>query len=96
MRQVYSDLRRPAVKFYLVGSSSGNRPSALSLAALDDALTYDKPEALPFDARHGLGAALLEAGRATMLPSVYREELGRPSAQRLVAARASEGARGPG
>ncbi len=31
---------------------------------LDDELEYDEPEPLPFPARHWLGAALLEAGRA--------------------------------
>jgi tetratricopeptide (TPR) repeat protein len=43
--------------------------------ALDDALTYDEPEALPFDARHWLGAALLEAKRYDAAARVYREEL---------------------
>jgi tetratricopeptide (TPR) repeat protein len=43
--------------------------------ALDDSLTYDEPEPLPFDARHWLGAALLEARRYADAERVYREEL---------------------
>ena len=42
---------------------------------LDDALMYDEPEPLPFDARHFLGAALLEARRFADAERVYREEL---------------------
>ena len=42
---------------------------------LEDALTYDEPEPLPFAARHWLGAALLEAGRYADAERVYREEL---------------------
>jgi hypothetical protein len=42
---------------------------------LEDALTYDEPEPLPFAARHWLGAALLEAKRYTDAERVYREEL---------------------
>src|SRR5262245_50358881 len=41
--------------------------------ALDDSLTYDEPEALPFDARHWLGAALLDAKRFAEAEKVYRE-----------------------
>jgi tetratricopeptide (TPR) repeat protein len=44
--------------------------------ALEDALTYDEPEPLPFAARHWLGAALLEAQRHADAERVYREELG--------------------
>jgi hypothetical protein len=33
-------------------------------AEIEDRLNYDKPETLPFAARHRLGAAELEAGRA--------------------------------
>jgi tetratricopeptide (TPR) repeat protein len=43
--------------------------------ALEDALTYDEPEPLPFAARHWLGAALLEAKRYADAERVYREEL---------------------
>ena len=42
---------------------------------LEDSLTYDEPEPLPFAARHWLGAALLEAGRYADAERVYREEL---------------------
>lgn len=41
----------------------------------DDALMYDEPEPLPFDARHWLGAALLEAERYAEAEQVYRMEL---------------------
>jgi tetratricopeptide (TPR) repeat protein len=44
-------------------------------AELEDALTYDEPEPLPFAARHWLGAALLEAQRYSDAERVYREEL---------------------
>ena len=57
----------------------GDLPAAIKLfeqaAALDDGLAYDEPEALPFDARHWLGAALLEAGHHNAAERVYREEL---------------------
>lgn len=42
---------------------------------LEDALTYDEPEPLPFAARHWLGAVLLEAERYADAERVYREEL---------------------
>ncbi len=44
-------------------------------ATLEDELIYDEPEALPFAARHWLGAALLEAERYAEAERVYREEL---------------------
>ena len=43
--------------------------------ALEDSLTYDEPEPLPFSARHWLGAHLLEAGRPADAERVYRAEL---------------------
>lgn len=43
--------------------------------ALEDQLTYDEPEPLPFAARDFLGAALLEAGRAADAERVYRDAL---------------------
>ena len=43
--------------------------------ALEDALTYDEPEPLPFAARDWLGAALLDAGRAADAERVYRAAL---------------------
>src|SRR5262249_16430282 len=43
--------------------SAGNLPAAIGAferaVERQDATTYDEPEALPFDARHWLGAALL-------------------------------------
>jgi tetratricopeptide (TPR) repeat protein len=42
---------------------------------LEDGLTYDEPEPLPFAARDWLGAALLEAGRAGEAERVYRAAL---------------------
>ena len=42
---------------------------------LEDSLTYDEPEPLPFGARHWLGALLLEANRAADAEAVYRAEL---------------------
>ncbi len=41
----------------------------------EDALTYDEPADWPYPVRHWLGAALLEAGRASEAESVYREDL---------------------
>ncbi len=43
--------------------------------ALDDGLEIDEPEPLPFPARHWLGAALLDAGRAADAERVYRDDL---------------------
>ena len=42
---------------------------------VNDGLAYAEPEALNFSARHWLGAALLEAGRAEEAEEVYRAEL---------------------
>jgi tetratricopeptide (TPR) repeat protein len=42
---------------------------------IEDGLAYDEPEALPFAARHWLGAALLDAKRYADAERVYREEL---------------------
>jgi tetratricopeptide (TPR) repeat protein len=59
--------------------TSGDLPAAIGAferaAAAEDELTYDEPEALPFAARHWLGAALLEAKRYEDAERVYREEL---------------------
>jgi tetratricopeptide (TPR) repeat protein len=43
--------------------------------ALEDELRYDEPEPLNFSARHWLGAALLELGRADEAEAVYRAAL---------------------
>ena len=42
---------------------------------VEDQIGYDEPEALPFAARHWLGAALMEAGRFGEAEEAYREEL---------------------
>jgi hypothetical protein len=36
-------------------------------------MDYDEPEPLPFAARHWLGAALIEAGRAAEAEEHYRD-----------------------
>jgi tetratricopeptide (TPR) repeat protein len=46
-----------------------------SAAKIEDELTYDEPEPLPFSPRHWLGAALLEAKRHADAERVYREDL---------------------
>ena len=43
--------------------------------AMEDGLRYDEPEPLNFSARHWLGAALLELGRAEEAEAVYRAAL---------------------
>ncbi len=45
--------------------------------AIEDTLTYNEPADWPYPARHWLGAALLEAGRAAEAENVYREDLRR-------------------
>jgi tetratricopeptide (TPR) repeat protein len=59
--------------------SGGDMSAALKAfekaVELEDALTYDEPEPLPFAARHWLGAALLETQRYSDAERVYREEL---------------------
>ncbi len=57
------------------GDLSGAIAAFERAAAIEDELAYDEPEALPFAARHWLGAALLEAKRYTDAERVYREEL---------------------
>lgn len=44
-------------------------------AEVEDSMDYDEPEPLPFAARHWLGAALLETGRAADAEREYRIEL---------------------
>jgi tetratricopeptide (TPR) repeat protein len=59
--------------------ANGDLPKAIAAfergVERQDATTYDEPEALPFDARHWLGAALLEAKRYADAERVYRDEL---------------------
>ena len=58
---------------------SGDLPAAIAslerAVQFDDALVYDEPQPLPFDARHFLGAALLEAHWYGDAEVVYRKEL---------------------
>ena len=58
---------------------AGDLPGAITVfeqaVAIEDQLGYDEPEALPFAARHWLGAALLEARRHADAERVYKEEL---------------------
>jgi tetratricopeptide (TPR) repeat protein len=59
--------------------NAGDLPGAIKMfeqaASIEDRLGYDEPEALPFAARHWLGAALLEAKRYGDAERVYKEEL---------------------
>ena len=59
--------------------NAGDLPGAITVferaVAIEDQLGYDEPEALPFAARHWLGAALLEATRYADAERVYKEEL---------------------
>jgi len=59
--------------------SEGDLPKAIAAfergVAAETAMIYDEPEALPFSARHWLGAALLEAKRYADAEQVYRDEL---------------------
>jgi tetratricopeptide (TPR) repeat protein len=62
-----------------IARSDGNLSKAIdafeSAVALQDGLTYDEPEPLPFHAAHWLGAALLEAKRYADAEQAYRKEL---------------------
>jgi tetratricopeptide (TPR) repeat protein len=59
--------------------AAGDLPAAIAAferaVTIEDGLTYDEPEPLPFAARHWLGAALLEAKRFADAERVYRAEL---------------------
>jgi len=61
--------------------AGGDRAAAITAfqkaVAIEDALVWDEPEPLPFSARHWLGPALIEAGRAADAEAVYREDLKR-------------------
>jgi len=60
-------------------STAGDLAGAIktfeAAVALDDALVYDEPQPLPFDARHWLGAALVSAKQYAEAEKVYRDEL---------------------
>jgi tetratricopeptide (TPR) repeat protein len=59
--------------------ANGDLPKAIdafeAATTLQESLTYDEPEPLPFHAAHWLGAALLEARRYEDAERVYRLEL---------------------
>ena len=62
-----------------IARSNGDLPKAIgafeNAVKLQESLTYDEPEPLPFHAAHWLGAALLEAKRYEDAERVYRKEL---------------------
>jgi tetratricopeptide (TPR) repeat protein len=62
-----------------IALGTGGNPAALAAferaVSLEDSLVWDEPEPLPFSARHWLGAALLETGRAADAEKVYRADL---------------------
>ena len=62
-----------------IARSAGQMATALAAferaVTLDDGLELDEPEPLPFPARHWLGAALLDAGRAADAERVYYDDL---------------------
>ena len=59
--------------------TAGDLPKAIAAFQtafdLQEGLTYDEPEPLPFHAGHWLGAALLEAKRFSEAEDPYRKEL---------------------
>jgi tetratricopeptide (TPR) repeat protein len=59
----------------MAGDVSGAIELFRRSAAIQEGLTYDEPEPLPFSAYHWLGAALVEAGRFTEAEQAYRAEL---------------------
>ena len=71
--------RRRASSKERLRAASGDLPKAIgafeSAVTLQESLTYDEPEPLPFHAAHWLGAALLEAKRYEDAERVYRKEL---------------------
>jgi tetratricopeptide (TPR) repeat protein len=62
-----------------IARTEGDLPRAIAsfqaAVALQEGLTYDEPEPLPFHAGHWLGAALLEAKRYAEAEDAYRKEL---------------------
>src|SRR4029079_8694316 len=57
------------------GDLSGAIATFRTTADLQEGLTYEEPEPLPFSARHWLGAALLEAKQNEEAEAVFRAEL---------------------
>ncbi len=58
-----------------VGDTKGALAKFEAAVTLDDAIVYDEPEPLPFDARHWLGAMQLDAGMPAAAEATYRKEL---------------------
>ena len=62
-----------------IARTNGDLPKAIAAfeaaVTLQESLTYDEPEPLPFHAGHWLGAALLEAKRYEDAEHAYRAEL---------------------
>ena len=83
-----------------ISRSTGDLPAAITAferaVAIEDSMMYDEPEPLPFDARHWLGATLLETGDYSQAEEVYRNRTGGPPQQRLVLFRTVESPRSPG
>lgn len=57
------------------GNLAGAIATLQTTVALEDTMQYDEPEPMPFDSRHWLGAALLEAKRYEDAEATYRTEL---------------------
>lgn len=57
------------------GDLSGAITTLQATVGLEDQMQYDEPEPMPFDSRHWLGAALLEAERYAEAEATYRAEL---------------------
>lgn len=62
-----------------IARTAGDLPTAIATFQtafdLQESLTYDEPEPLPFHAGHWLGAALLDAKRPADAEQAYRKEL---------------------
>jgi tetratricopeptide (TPR) repeat protein len=59
----------------MAGDRSGAIAQFRTAADIQEALTYDEPEPLPFSARHWLGAVLVEDKQFSEAEAVYRAEL---------------------
>lgn len=64
-----------------VAATKGDLANAIAIlreaSGLEDKLSYNEPEDVFFPVRHLLGAALLDAGRASEAEAVFREDLQR-------------------
>jgi hypothetical protein len=61
----------------LAGGYISGAITAFYRATVQDGMTVDDPEPLPFAVRHWLGAALVQAKRFSEAERVYREDLAR-------------------